>query len=277
VDDDSVHRFVLDKAACMRCEHGCRDAFVRKRACQPQNEGSGGIVDGAWKGVCKEKDVHAMARVALPTAPPFDVPSPSPSQLVEVALKLAKLRALTGDLLTKQSHREEDAAKDEARLNDRPHPTLTDPVHQQSGDGNQPGNDADEENRHADHAKEQKWLLSKTELEPNGQHIKQANGNTRDTELRAASMARVQWDRHLADDESLRGCYRHHVSVPIRAEWQCLHHFSAVRLHGVEVFHLHVKELPTEPVVDAGDERLFVVTLLEAGHDIGVAGEHRSG
>ena len=63
--------------------------------------------------------------------------------------------------------------------------------------------------------------------------------------------------------------------MPIRADRQCLHDLAAICLHGVQVLDRHVEQRATETVVNARDELLLVLPLLEPGDHVRLAGENR--
>src|ERR671932_2697780 len=105
-----------------------------------------------------------------------------------MALQLAELRALSGNLLAEQPGREEQPAEDEARLDDRPDPPLPDAIHEQPPERDDAGDDADEENRQADHAEQEQRLLPEPQLEPHREHVERANRNARNAELGPAGV-----------------------------------------------------------------------------------------
>jgi len=60
-----------------------------------------------------------------------------------------------------------------------------------------------------------------------------------------------------------------HEPVPVGAEGNVGHDLAPIRLHRIEVGNPNAEQGPAQPVVDGGHERLLVLPLLGAGHDVG--------
>src|SRR6185437_9008796 len=100
-------------------------------------------------------------------------------KLVELTPDLAQLRALASDLFAEQSGGEEDAAENEAGLDERPHRAVADAGGEVHAERDEAGERANAEQPRADHAEEQQRFLSEPQLEPHGEHIEHSNGNAR--------------------------------------------------------------------------------------------------
>ena len=92
-----------------RCDDPNADALVTERAGKAKDERTRRIPLGAWKRVSEKKYFQGLSPAGSGRA-----------LFVKLPAQLAHLGALAGNLLAEQSGCEEDAAKDEAGLNDGP-------------------------------------------------------------------------------------------------------------------------------------------------------------
>src|SRR5689334_14706460 len=97
--------------------------------------------------------------------------------LVQSSLDLAELRTLRGNLIAEHTGREEDAAEEDARLDDGPDPPLADAVDPEPRQRQQPGEHAEAEDAESEDGEEQQRLLPESELEPDGDHVEHTDRN----------------------------------------------------------------------------------------------------
>ena len=148
-------------------------------------------------------------------------------------------------------------------------------VHDEGDQGGDAGDQADREQPRAQHPEQQQRLLAEPQLEPDGEHVQHADRDARQAELRLAGVPRIQRDGNLRDGEALGGGDDDHVAVPVGAHRERVHDLAPVRLHRVEILHRDVEERAAQAIVDARDERLLVLPLLEARHHVGRVVEDR--
>src|SRR5437867_7740584 len=204
--------------------------------------------------------------------PPIRITGP---EAVELSTDLSHLGTLPGDLLAEHADGEENAAEDETRLNDRPHPPLADAIEPEATERHEAGGGADDEDRQAKHTKEQQRFLNEAKLEPDREHVEHADWNAMPRgELRPACVSWVERNGHLRNLESLRRCDNDHVPMPIGSNGKRVHHLAPIRLHRVQVLHLHVEQQTAETIVDPGHERFVVLPLLEAGDHVSLVGQN---
>src|SRR5512141_2368074 len=232
---NSIEIFALTYVGSRRRDNANFDIDIAKRNSETKKKGARRVPDEARERVSEEKNLHGSG---------LEKRVPSLRELFDSRSQLARLGALRRDELARESRREEDAADYQARLNHSPDRADSFARHEQKDQGSNPCQNSEHEQRSAEHAEQEEWLLRERELEPHCDHVDYADRNATDSEFRLAGVPRIKRHRNLGNCESLRDGHDDHVAMPVRTRRNRLHHFPPVSLHRVQVTNRNLEKVP---------------------------------
>src|SRR6476620_9575566 len=208
---------------------GSNDADGGPAASQSASEngesGSRAVTCPTWVMIGEEDDPH-------PSIPHVGLLHPR-----ESARNLTALLPHPRDHLAEKTKPEEHDAADDHRLDqveERPQPNA---VTEAQNQGDDPGQQADDEEDRTAHPEEEHGLSTKPQLKPDRDEVEEADGNSPPVELRGAGTARVQRNRKRRQPVAVRRGDDHHIAMPVRPQRDAEHDLPTIRLDRVEVAH----------------------------------------
>jgi len=157
--------------------------------------------------------------------------SRSLGDILEPCAQLAQLGALRRDELPNQPGSKEHASDGEARLHQIDEGAETHATDHAPEDGDDPNNYADDEQARSHHAEEKQRLAREAELEPDRQHVEQADRYSSDSKLGLAGVAGIKGHPNFGYLESLGGGHHDHVAMPVGSVRERVHYFAPIRLY----------------------------------------------
>src|SRR6185437_454606 len=141
----------------------------------------------------------------------------APNELLDPSPQFGDLGALRGHELGQEAGRKKHAAEQEANFDEReqrPESNAGDDAIQHRYDA---GQHANKKQSRAKYTEEQQRLAREAQLEPDSEHVQDADRNPAETELGFSRHARIQRDRSLANSEAAMRRDNNHVAMPVGA------------------------------------------------------------